>query len=522
MLLNAFRRFFAYPALLISFLFAWPFFALPDLLNSGRLTADPDFWWHLRNSEMLLTTHHFIWRDVYSFTTYGQQWLDPEWLSELLYYAGFRLCGERGLFLVMFAALELIIMGVFLLCYRRSQDVNAAFLATLLFVFMASVNVGFRTILLGWLCFIAEMLLLEAFRRGHGHLWMLVPLFALWINLHGSWIFGIVLYVLFFASGLIGGSWGSIEAVRWTPQQRLKLFTVGIVSLAALFINPYGWRLLAYPFELIFRQQHMVGFVQEWASLDFHSAIGKIFFILVAGMVILMLTRPRTWRFHEILFALLALYDALTHMRFLFLAGIILSPLLAVELTGLVFAIHDPRSESESSRNSSIIAGCNAVIITICLVFVWFHIPRSTALRAAEEQYYPVHALPALETSCADQHVFNDSNWGGYLIWNARDIPVFMDSRIDIFDFHGVMADSLQALRINDSLAILDRYRIGCVFLKPEASLVYLLRNAPAWRVQYQDPTAILLVRTVPIAGSDSDPSQQKDKPLSQSRLSSE
>ena len=522
MLFNAFRRFFAYPAMLISFLFAWPFFALPDLLNSGRLTEDPDFWWHLRNSETLLTTHHFIWRDVYSYTTYGQQWLDPEWLSELSYYIGFRMFGERGLFLVMFVVLELIIMGVFLLCYRRSQDVNAAFLATLLFVFTASVNVGFRTILFGWLCFVVEMHLLEAFRRGRGHLWLLVPLFALWINLHGSWIFGIVFYVLFFASGLVEGSWGSIEAVRWTPQQHLKLITVGVGSFAALFVNPYGWRLLAYPIELIFRQQHMVGFAQEWASLDFHSEIGKLFFILVAGLVILMLTRPRTWRLYELLFALIALFDALTHMRFLFLAGIILCPLLAVELAGLVFAIHDPKSANESSRNSAIIAGCNAVIMAACLIFVWFHIPRSSALRAAEEQYYPVHALPALETSCSNQHVFNDSNWGGYLIWNARDIPVFMDSRIDIFDFHGVMADSLQALRINDSLAILDRYRIGCVFLKPNTPLVYLLLNTHRWRVQYQDPTAMLLVRTVPIAGSDSQPHHQGDKPLGQSISNSE
>jgi hypothetical protein len=498
MLFNTFRRWFAYPALLISFLFAWPFFALPDLLSGGRLTADPDFWWHLRNSELLLTTHHFIWRDVYSFTTYGQQWLDPEWLSELFYYEGFRMCGERGLFLVMFATLELIIMGVFFLCHRRSQDVNSAFLATLLFVFMASVNVGFRTILFGWLCLIAEMILLEYFRRGRNYLWLLVPLFALWINLHGSWIFGVVFYILFFISGLVQGPWGSVVSVRWTQHQCLKLIAVGTVSFAALFVNPYGWQLLAYPFELVFRQQHMVSFVQEWASLDFHSAIGKIFFVVFAGLVILMLTRPRTWRLYDLLCALVALYDALTHMRFLFLAGIMISPLLAEELSGLLLPIHVTKSSNESSRDSAIIAGCNAVIMAICLLFVCFHIPRSSALRATEEQYYPVHALPAVEASCAHQRVFNDSNWGGYLIWNARDIPVFMDSRIDIFDLHGVMADYLQAVRINDSLAILDRYRIGCVFISPNTPLSYLLLHNPGWQVQYQDPTAILLVRALP------------------------
>jgi hypothetical protein len=515
MLFNAFKRVFSYPAMLVTFLFAWPFFALSDLRDGGRLTADPDFWWHLRNSEMLLTTHHFLWQDVYSFTTYGKAWIDPEWLGELIYYFGFHALGERGLFVVMLVALELIIAGVFLLCCRRSGDANAALLATMAFVVMASVNVGFRTILFGWICFICEMLVLEAYSRGRDYLWLLAPLFALWINLHGSWIFGLVFYVLFFASGFVEGSWGSITAVRWTPQQWRKLIAVGVCSVAALFANPYGWRLVAYPSELIFRQQSMVADVQEWASLDFHSVIGKFYFILVAGLVILTMIRRHTWRLHELVFALVGLYDAATHMRFLFLAGILVSPLVAVALSGVVIAPYDPKSKDESSRNSAIIAGCNAVIIAGCLVFVFFNIPRSSVLCAAEAQYYPVYALPALETSCAHQRVFNDSNWGGYLIWNARDIPVFMDSRIDIFDFHGVMADAMDAIRIRDSLAVLNRYQIGCVFLPTNSPLVYLLRNTSGWRVQYQDSTASLLVRTVPIEGNDPQPHQSGPEPIS-------
>jgi len=39
---------------------------------------DPDIWWHLRNAQTLLTTHHFIRQDTYSFTTFGQSWINPE------------------------------------------------------------------------------------------------------------------------------------------------------------------------------------------------------------------------------------------------------------------------------------------------------------------------------------------------------------------------------------------------------------------------------------------------------------
>ncbi len=491
MLSNAFRRLFSFPAMLLTGLLVSPFFASLDVQQGGTVTRDPDIWWHLRNAELLLSTHHFVRQDVYSFTTYGQPWINPEWLAEIPYYLGFRMLGERGLFLVMLAAIELVIAGVFLLCYRRSGDVKAAFLATWVAVLLATINIGPRTILFGWLCFIGEMLLLEAFRRGRDLLWLLVPLFALWINLHGSWLVGFVFFLLFFASGQVQGTWGSIEAVRWTPQQRQKLITVAAASIAAVFVNPYGWRLVTYPFSFIIRQQLNTSVVDEWGSVDFQSFYGKLIFIVIAAMLVLTLARRRVWPLHELLYALLAFYAGLTQMRFLFLAGIVVCPILSVELEGAVFAPYDAK------RNKPLLS---AAIMAAYLIFAIDHIPASAELRAAEAQYFPAGALTTLESDCANRHLINRSEWGGYLIWNAPSIPVFVDSRTDIFEDHGILADDLKALNMNDSLAILDRYHIGCALLSPDQQLVYLLRNTPGWNVRYSDATSTLMVRATEIS----------------------
>jgi hypothetical protein len=248
------RRVFIFPVMLLTMLSVSPFFASLDVQHGGPVMRDPDVWWHMHNAELLLKTHEWPVRDLYSFTTKGQPWINPEWLAEVPYYLGFRAMGERGMFLVMLGAVELNIAGIALLCYRRTRDSKAAFLATWAAVLMAAINIGLRTILFGWLCFIAEMLVLEAFRRGRDRTWLLIPLFGLWINLHGTWLIGATFYLLFFVSGLFHGSWGSIVAVQWTPEQRRKLLVVGAASMAALFVNPYGWRLVAYPFDLIFRQ----------------------------------------------------------------------------------------------------------------------------------------------------------------------------------------------------------------------------------------------------------------------------
>ena len=184
-------------------------------------------------------------------------------------------------------------------------DVSSAFLATWIAVLLAAINIGPRTILFGWLCFLGELLLLEAFSRGRNSIWLLPSLFALWINLHGSWLIGYTFFVLFFLSGLMGGSWGGIGAVRWTQQQQWKLIAVGIASLAAVFVNPYGWRLVVYPFEMLLHQRLNLAVIDEWRSVSFQSFYGIVVFVLASGMLVFTLARRRSWPLHELLFALL-------------------------------------------------------------------------------------------------------------------------------------------------------------------------------------------------------------------------
>jgi hypothetical protein len=476
----------SFPAMLVSILFVSPFFASLDVQQGGPVMRDPDLWWHLRNAQILLTTHHFIRQDLYSFTTFRQPWINPEWLAEIPYYLAFHTFAERGVFLLMILAVDLIVVGVLLLCYMRSGSISASWLATWVAVLLAAINIGPRTILFGWLCFLAEMLILEAYRRGRDRLWLLVPLFALWINLHGTWLIGYGFFVLCLASGLVEGSWGSIESLRWTPRQWRKLIAVGIASIAALFLNPYGWRLVLYPLDLIFRQQLNVAVVDEWRSVDFQSYYGTLVFLIAAGIIVFTLARRRSWPLSDVLFALLAFYAALTHKRFLFLAGIVVCPMLSIELGSHVFSPYDPRKDKR---------WLNVVIMAAFYFFAIRHIPSSATLHAAESQYFPTAALPDLNSRCVDQRMFNRYEWGGYLIWNAREISVFLDSRTDIFEYHGVLLDYLKATSLNDSLAILDRYRIGCVLLNPASELVYLLRHSSGWKVEHEDAVAVLMVR---------------------------
>lgn len=478
------RRLFGFPVLLTVL------FALGVFLAVPKKVADPDIGWHLRNAQIQLQTHAFLHRDVYSFTTAGKPWMDHEWLSEIPFYLAWRAFGPRGIFLVTLVAIEANLLGILGLAYLESGSIKAAFVVCFAALFLAGVSFGPRTLLFGWLFLVLELGLLAEFRRGRDFLWALPFVFLLWINAHGSWIIGLVVLAVVSISGCVQGSWGSIEATRWTRPQTRKLAWVSLLSTLALFINPYGWRLVLYPFDLAFHQKLNIASVDEWRSLDFHSPRGKIVLAIMAAAILLQLVRRRKWQLHEVLFLLIGTYAALTYSRFLFLAAILIVPLLAKDLASAM-PYHADRDKPW--LNAAIMLG------VVATVFVLF--PTNRQLNDRDSTIYPdATAQKYLQNFHPRGHVFNNYLWGGYLIWNVRQVPVFIDSRVDVFERNGVLADYLHAIRIEDSLQILDKYSIQYVLFENHRPLTYLLQHTPGWKVDYEDKTAILFERTSPLA----------------------
>src|SRR5215469_16676243 len=70
------------------------------LRDPGHVLSDPDIFWHLADARILWQTHHFIRVEPFSFTVAGANWVDPEWLSEVGYWIGYRAFGLRGVYMM--------------------------------------------------------------------------------------------------------------------------------------------------------------------------------------------------------------------------------------------------------------------------------------------------------------------------------------------------------------------------------------------------------------------------------------
>ena len=198
-------------------------------------------------------------------------------------------------------------------------------------------------------------------------------------------------------------------------------------------------------------------FIEEWATLDFHSLRGKIILLTLLGMAVLNLVRRRTWPLHELLFAAIVVYGALTYSRFAFLAGIVLAPMAAFDVRG---ALGPYRAAQDG-------IGRNVVALAVLLLLVVWRMPSAATLQAGLTDAFPEQALPRMAALPADARVFNQFEWGAYLFWNQPRRRTFIDARTDIFVHEGVMADYALASNTLNSLQVLDKWRIDYALLPP-------------------------------------------------------
>jgi hypothetical protein len=372
------RALLGFPTLLGGLTLAFLSLFLPNKI------ADPDIWWHLRNAQLQIASHTLLTHDVYSSTAAGTPWIDHEWLSEMPFYIVWHLGAEQGLRLLTFAVLALICIGIFVLSYLYSANIRSAFVCTMVSVFFSTVSFGPRTLLFGWLCLVAELLLIQLYQRAPAsvatrYACMFPMLFLLWINLHGSWVIGIVVFVVWLGAGCVRCDSGALTSCRWSQQELKTLLFAGAASGGALFINPYGWRLVAYPFDLAFRQKLNIASVEEWRTLDFHSPRGKAFFVLLALVVLANLVRPRKWALYEVAFVAIGTYSALTYSRFLFLAALLAIPIFAKDFSHWITA--------QPSPNRPWLNG--GILVALCFMAISWQ--RSSA--ASVDPEYPTQAL---------------------------------------------------------------------------------------------------------------------------------
>jgi hypothetical protein len=469
-----------------------PMVAAATLNRARTLLVDPDIWWHLANARILVTTHHFIHTDPYSFTAVGQPWIDWEWLSELAYWFSYQALGLRGIYVITWLALSANILFVYWRGYWLGRSADAALWSAAIAFVLMTVNSGPRMIEFGYIAMSAELAILEAADRGNKRcLWLLPPLFCLWINLHGMWFAGLVLLGIYIACGVIPVSVGVFEQRAFSPAERNKYLAVFGASVVALLANPYGWHLMWNPLDMMMNQKLSVTTIAEWQPLNLSSLEGRGVVVAIAVMVIANCIRGRKWKIYEMAFVFLAWYAAVAHLRFTYFAAVLTTPMLARDLT---------RSFSNESDTDTIPA-MNALLATAALGVILYMFPSEAALQKMLGMMFPVQTISTIQPTW---RTFDQDYLGGRMAFQSK--PSFIDTRFDSFEHLGVMSDYRSIIQAHDAFELLAKYRIDHALLKDDLPITYLLEHTPGWRVEMREKAwqgeYVLLAKDLSIANS--------------------
>jgi hypothetical protein len=375
-----------------------------------------------------------------------------------------------------------------------------------------------RPQMLSFVLLAALFLALDAYREGRWRWlpWALPPCFILWVNLHGGFIVGAILLVLWVGGEAVHQWWtGDRERPPAFPIAPLAVGT--LVSLLGVGLNPNGFQAYAYPFWVLGHPK-VTQYVAEWHAPDPHNPAMRAFtLLLLATLGAAAIARGRArLRLGEALVLVAAAYAGLTAQRNTAAFALVAAPAVAGCLGSfLAGSSGAPALRSLVSRPQVRAAGAGglAILLAVLLVRELPTTPGGTAIPpdrwfaygTRAEGFFPEAAVRNMDLGAWPGPMYNDYDWGGYLIWKLHPRrKVFIDGRAEVYYGKDVFDD---ALTLFDAAVgwqkALDRHGVEVVLTRRNGNLATVLSRSPRWKIAFTGPIEYVFVRHTPVEAGE-------------------
>ncbi len=491
---------------------------------SVRLLGDAGVGWHIRTGQQILATHAVPRTDSFSVSAQGQPWFAWEWLYDAVVGELEATAGLNGVVWLTAVVIAAIFAWTFRLLVRSGTNLLVALVLVLLAISASMIHFLARPHVVSWLFTLAWFAILncyeEASRQGRfsRSIWALPLLMLVWVNVHGGFLFGFALLAVFW----LGAAWDSFRARGDRIEELLEriaagrrardLFGVGVLSVLASLVNPYGWKLHAHVYSYL-TNRFLMDHIDEFQSPNFHLIAQKCFLALLLIAFAVVAARGRALRMSQLFTLLLAVYAGLYASRNIPVSSVLLvlvvGPLISAgtawrgaassESPGFLRRMATVESELRGHGWPVfiwpvMIWPVMAIIATFAVAFNGGRVGASQIMDAHfDPKRMPVAAVDFLERHQLATAILSPDFWGGYLIY--RHITVVVDDRHDMYgeDF---FRSYLKMIHVEDGWQqFLAAHPARCVLLPKDAALANVLEETPGWKPIYSDDVAIAFVR---------------------------
>jgi hypothetical protein len=461
------------------------------------IPVDNDMWWHLRAGDEMWKQGRILLTDEFSFTRASEPWVNAFWLSDLGLYGVWKLGGFFAIVIVV----SLIAVGTMWIVHSQMDgNVYLRGLLILLATIGASANWTARPQLLSFvlLAVLDHYLTRHVLNGRTKTLWILIPIFLLWGNLHGGFIWGMLLLLATIVGEMFNQFFGNQPKLSWSEIGRLGLWSTG--AMLAVLINPNGVELWKLPFQ----QVDVSLSIQEWLSPDFHQFYAHptlwLLFLLIFGLGF----SGRRISFTDLFKGLGFAYLFFVAQRNMGPYCIIITPIVAKYLSPALENLSSApviqkikniftQTVNQTQPPAWISRSVNFIIVSL-LAGVFLTRAFVVSLPAEIDNKVPAQAAAWIKENQPRGPIFNSYNWGGYLTWSLREYPVFIDGRADLYG-NEIINEWNEISRGTDrGFELLDEYQINLIFLEPYHALLDKL-PAQEWEKIYSDPKIVIYQR---------------------------
>ncbi len=458
---------------------------------SSRTTVrDPDIWWHLKTGDWIVEHHAVPYVGIFSRTAATRPWIAYSWGYEVLQSRAYAWFGLVGLALFGILLTVAVAFVLFWMLHRLAGRFWVAWILALVGSFAFLFSLMPRPVFVTMILFTVVLtFLLEAQRTGSMRLlWWLPLVFAVWANVHIQFIYGLCAVGLFMGINLLQRLASRIgfepDFIQPPTLPLSGLIAVLMACFAATFIGPYGYHI--YHVVAAYSNSHVpYSTIQELLAFDFNTLTQYVLLLLAPAAFFAVGWRKKLDLF-KLSLLIVASVVAFRTQRDAWFLGISAALFIA--------DLEDRDTAPGPALELPELAG----VVAFLTLLVWLaarNIGFSTSeLDQAISREYPVKACNFVRQNSFPGPLYNNLDWGGFLIWYLPQYPVTVDGRNDLY------GDKLDLLTYNSAQGesyTSDPYlnEAGLVLLPKKTPLAKLLTIDSRFRLVYQDGISMVFVR---------------------------
>lgn len=470
-----------------------------------------DYYWHITAGSYLSETQHIPSGDPFSFTFKDKPWVMHEWLFELMLNTVYESFGHYG---VRFVTASLMSLALFV-AYRTAVNLSekksiAVVLTTVTFILYMQFALPRPQVItyLFFACYIYTVIGYKYAKYQVNLLWLpLIMLF--WVNMHGGFIVGLALLVLFVSIEAVARLF--IVADNQSEGCKLKPMIIALImSLLASLINPYGFHQWVYPFQVM--SMSATHLIAEWKSPDFHLLINKLYLFYFLGFVMFYIYGIRRPSLAETVLPLFFVMMSIVSIRHVPIALLIMLPfyvagvqrcgiklthegILAEKVVPWFIQLHDRIQSGPQLGKTEYIFNW-ILLLLLLFVVTGKHIQTENRLSVNDNASIPFNAVKFIKETGISGNVLNSYQYGGYLINQLYpQSRVFIDGRADLygdkfFQNHQTIINARQGWK--DLFAM---YPIDYLLCENSAPILWHLKQQGEFVQVYRDEYNTIMVR---------------------------